>query len=145
MSIEFATIRLRIPAHISLGRLAAKLCRRAASVSSLIALLVFATTSAPAQVNPFGKAGGNLTNEDWAQLNAAKAKVLAEPAAVGTKGSWTNPKSGNSGSIDITKAFNHGDLPCRSVKYVFHLKTQKQQGTYLMNECKTADGSWKFL
>ena len=40
------------------------------------------------------------------QLNAAKAKVLADPAAVGTKGSWTNPKSGHSGTIDITTVLN---------------------------------------
>src|SRR5262245_41583227 len=102
-------------------------------------------TSAVAQINPFGKEGGNLTKEDWEQINAAKAKALTDPAAVGTKESWENPKSGNSGTIDITKEFKRGDLPCRTVKYTLTLKGQKKQRSYVMNECKAPDGRWKFI
>jgi len=112
---------------------------------ALGSLFLGAANPASAQINPFGKEGGNLTKEDWEQINVAKGKALADPAAVGTKEAWKNPKSGNSGTIDITRAFKHGNLPCRTVKYGLTLKGQKKQRSYMMNECKAADGSWKFI
>jgi len=49
------------------------------------------------------------------------------------------------GSLDITKAFKHGDLPCGTVKYTLTLKGQKKERAYMMNECKAPDGNWKFM
>ena len=121
---------------------------RAALWAPLLLGLALAITAAPAlaQINPFGKEGGNLTKDDWAELNAAKAKALADPAAVGTHESWTNAKSGHSGTIAITKAFTHGGLPCRTVKYGLKLKAPSSAPKiFNMNECKAADGSWKYM
>ena len=133
MSSMFASITLR-------------LAGRAAALSLLVALAVFASAlPAAAQINPFGKEGGNLTKEDWTEINAARDKVLAEPAAVGTKRSWSNPKSGNSGTIAIAGIVKHGDMECRSVKYVLHIKAQNRNATLSRKECKTADGTWKYL
>jgi len=99
-----------------------------------------------AQINPFGKEGGNLTKEDWTELNAAKAKALADPASVGTHESWTNAKSGHSGTIDITKAYRKNGLPCRTVNYGLKLKASGSAAKkFVMNECKAPDGSWKFI
>jgi surface antigen len=111
---------------------------------TFLAALLALATSAPAQkqANPYGTAGANLTKEDWTLLNAAKAKVMADPAAVGTEGSWTNPKSGHSGTIKITKAFDRGERRCRTVAYAFDLWAKKTSGTYLVSECKAADGRW---
>jgi len=104
-----------------------------------------ASAPASAQIIPFTFGVGSLTDEDWNELNAANAKLLAGKAAVGTQGHWQNPTSGNSGTLEITGAFKRGDLPCRSVKYVFKLQGQPKPQPYLMNECKVADGSWKFV
>ncbi len=100
---------------------------------------------ARAQVNPFGKAGGNLTAEDWTAINEARSSVLAEPATVGATRSWTNPKSGNSGTISITGTVQRQGMECRAVKYIFNLKAQQRTAVAPMNECKTDDGTWKYL
>ena len=121
---------------------------RAGLMASLLLVLVLVGIAAPvlAQVNPFGKEGGNLTKEDWVELNAAKAKALADPGAVGTHESWANAKSGHSGTIAITKAFTRGGLPCRTVKYGLKLKAPNTAPkTFTMNECKAPDGTWKYI
>ena len=75
--------------------------RNGASVA-LALLLGVSALPAVAQVNPFGKAGGDLSAEDWVAINEARDGTLADPAAVGASRAWTNPKSGNSGTIAIT-------------------------------------------
>lgn len=121
--------------------------RRASALATLaLGLLLAGGAPVLAQINPFGKEGGNLTKEDWTELNAAKAKALADPAAVGTHESWTNAKSGHSGTIDITKEYMRNGLPCRTVNYAFKLKASDSTAkTFVMNECKAPDGSWKFV
>jgi surface antigen len=122
------------------------LAGRAAVVSLLLALSVLAgALPATAQINPFGQAGGNLTREDWAALNTARDKALADPAAVGTQETWSNPRSGNSGAVTITGIVNHAGMDCRAVTYTFHIKVQNRNATHPMRQCKTADGAWKFL
>ena len=113
----------------------------------LVALLsLVGPPTALAQFFPFGRWGrDNLTKEDWDQLYAARDKALADPAAVGTKESWANPQSGDSGTIEIRKAFERNDLTCRNVRYVITRKGQTTNRIYVMNECKDTDGKWKFV
>jgi surface antigen len=117
------------------------------TAGALLALTLWIAALAPpaaAQINPFGRATTGLTSDDWTALNQARAKVMAEPAAVGSTQSWSNPKSGNSGTVSITGIVKHQGQECRAVTYVFHRRAQ-QARTARMNECKTADGTWKFL
>ena len=122
---------------------------RRASALAMLALGLFLAGGAGtvlAQINPFGQEGGNLTKEDWTELNAAKAKAMADPASVGTHESWANAKSGHSGTIDIAKEYMRNGLPCRTVNYGFKFKASDTAAkTFVMNECKAPDGSWKFI
>src|SRR5262249_9754669 len=143
-----AALRFRMGSHMQ-NRIR-RISRRhggARLLASLLLVLGLVAVAAPvlAQINPFGKEGGNLTKEDWAELNAAKAKALADPAAVGTQESWANAKSGHSGTIAITKAFTRGGLPCRTVKYGLKGKASSAPKIFTMNECKAPDGSWKYI
>jgi surface antigen len=107
--------------------------------------LVFASASGWAQISPFGRSSGSLSKEDWAALQAARAEVLAGAAAAGARKTWSNPKSGNSGTIVIIDSLGLDGMDCRSVRYDFSLRTKPRNTTYLVHECKTADGSWKLL
>jgi surface antigen len=111
----------------------------------VLAMLLSASVAAWAQISPFGRTAAGLSKEDWVALHAARDKALEGAAAVGTKQAWSNPKSGNSGTIDIIDTLALDGMDCRSVRYDFSLKMKASNTTYLVHECKTGDGSWKLL
>lgn len=65
----------------------------------------------------------------------------------GTTKSWSNPESGNSGTVTLLDRFASQGRDCRRVKYF--VKPGPSQpasvipATYELTTCRLADGSWK--
>ena len=53
-----------------------------------------------------------LTTADI-ELLTATANRLYEAGQVGVKEAWSNPKSGNSGTVELLETFEREGLPCR--------------------------------
>ncbi|MBV8458343.1 MAG: hypothetical protein JO122_17215 [Acetobacteraceae bacterium] len=117
-------------------------------VFSLIAVgfLVAVPVSGQSQTNPFrsSRIGTGLTNEDRAAMSAAGRQLYDQPTvADGASDQWSNPKSGNNGTITVLQSFEKSGMACRKVRYVIHLAKRTGPRTYTVNWCKTPSGEWK--
>lgn len=85
--------------------------------------------------------GASLDRADMAYYNQTNQRAL-ETAKVGTTSTWSNPDSGNSGSITPTKTVDTGDgRVCREYTQTINIggKSEKAYGT----ACRQSDGSWQ--
>ncbi|MBV9724965.1 MAG: hypothetical protein JO299_07300 [Gammaproteobacteria bacterium] len=70
--------------------------------------------------------------------NAYAALDSTDPAS---KQSWTNPKTGASGSVEVVGQFTASDgIPCKRLRVVNKIKNLEGQGTYTV--CKYKDRGW---
>lgn len=85
---------------------------------------------------------GSLDKDD--QQAAAAAMTRAYAAPVGEVTQWSNPRSGNSGTITTTReGYNTANTYCREFRQTVTAKgkTELAYGT----ACKQADGGWKIV
>jgi len=80
-----------------------------------------------------------FTQEDWDIAKATAKKALNE-GKDGEDFSWSNAKSGNSGTITPVKDTS-GESGCRDLK--IHNTAGTLSGSAQYTFCKQADGSWK--
>ena len=116
---------------------------------TLAASLAFALVPLPASPQAmFGPLGtgivpNSMTHDDLDALAAAGAKLYTpDKVAVGTVERWINPKTGNSGTVKLTREFQQNGMPCRRLEHVITLPREGER-TYTMNRCKTPEGEWK--
>lgn len=87
--------------------------------------------------------GKSLDNADRAAMRRTSQNTL-ETAKAGTTSSWSNPDSGNSGTITPTKTYQapSGEF-CREYQQTVTVggKTEQAYGT----ACRQPDGSWKIV
>jgi hypothetical protein len=113
-------------------------------------LVLGATASWATGMNPFGPSGLPLTAKDFAAM-AAVADPLMEDEAVpiGTSRSWSNPTSGNQGTITLEGRFTYdyqgSKLPCRKLRYHTMIKNYSDPYNLRINRCRTANGDWMLL
>ena len=114
-----------------------------ANVAGLVFLLL--ATGAQAQVTPlFGNAGPFLNRADFDLADAAARKLLEpQPAAIGTVADWTDPASGNSGSLTMGRAYRKHGRDCRSVSWHDAFKAGEKR-TVALDTCRIA-GVWKLM
>jgi surface antigen len=118
------------------------LCRSAALA---VALILAAAAPAVAQVNPFGDSL-DLEAEDIEMMKAAAAQLFTDDSArLGDTRTWSNPASGNAGSVSLVKAFEHQGLPCKRVQHAVKQKGRADNVIYQFARCRTSDGTWKLL
>jgi surface antigen len=88
-----------------------------------------------------GGAIGNALDQRDKQMAAEAAQRAFENSRSGTSTTWTNPDSGNSGSITPTRTYQQGGSYCREYQQTIRVggETQKAYGT----ACRQPDGSWK--
>jgi surface antigen len=68
-------------------------------------------------------------------------RIHGKPA--GTTASWSNPTTGNAGTIKLLKKFSKGNLHCEQVAYTLTTTTKAVEPEhYVLNSCLTPDG-WK--
>lgn len=85
---------------------------------------------------------GSLDAED--QQAASKAMTRAYAIPLGEVTQWSNPKSGNSGTITTTReGYTTANTYCREFRQAVTVKgkTELAYGT----ACKQADGGWKIV
>jgi surface antigen len=98
-----------------------------------------------AQLLPTWETSITLTQQDLDMIRGAVThQVHGKP--VGTTASWTNPASGNSGSIKLIKKLARKNQPCEELEY-----TVRSGGTpvyiehYHFTSCLQPDGVWKIV
>lgn len=99
-----------------------------------------------AQLNPFrsSRVGSGLNSEDFRVMNATAAQLYErESVANGTSDKWSNPKSGNGGTITVLQSFTRSAMACRKLRYDIRLRARSGSRSYTVNWCKTPDGTWK--
>jgi len=109
------------------------------------ALVLAHAGAARAQIiNPFGvKTNANLTSDDYKLGRAAVDRLLAEPPAIGRYEDWSNPASGNKGTLTIVGILTKNNMPCRKVKsYIVYGKKGAAPNTLVLDVCDTSTG-WK--
>ena len=114
-------------------------------------LLVLGTAAASAAgLNPFGSSGLPLTDRDFAAMDKAVTPLLDdETIPIGTSRPWSNPRSGNLGTITLEKRFTYDyqgkTLPCRTLRYHTVIRNYSDPYNLRINRCRVPDGEWMLL
>jgi len=97
-----------------------------------------------AQINPFRGSRNGLRGDDFALMNAAASQLYQQDTvADGATSHWSNPKTGDGGTVTVLHSFERTGMACRRVRYVIRLRGVTGQRVYTLNWCKTASGEWK--
>lgn len=104
--------------------------------------------AAQAQVNPFrsSRVGSGLNQEDLKALGAASQRLYEQDSvANGASDTWSNPKSGNSGTVTVLQSFERQGNTCRKLRYDLRLRKVQGSRSYTLSWCHMPDGSWKVI
>jgi surface antigen len=117
----------------------------------LIGALIFVVNSSHAAgLNPFGATGLPLNQQDYADMKAAGDPLRNdESLPIGTMRAWSNPASGNRGTVTLLERFQYNyqgnKLPCRKLKYHIVLRSHSDPYNLALDFCRIAVGSWKIM
>ncbi len=101
-------------------------------------------TISEAQINPFQSSRTGLRGDDLTLMSAAASQLYQQDTVTnGAEDHWSNPKTGNSGTVTVLQSFEKAGMACRKVRYVIRLRHVTGQRIYTVNWCKTASGEWK--
>jgi hypothetical protein len=100
--------------------------------AATLALLLLTAGSAQAQLL-FGSRLGQAHYE---------GDDMLRNASDGESRPWSNPQTGNSGTIKVLRSYTRGQMPCRDTQVNSQLKDRNV--VYVLPVCQIADGSWKF-
>lgn len=95
--------------------------------------------AASGQMNPLRQL--ELTAGDI-ELVGATADRLYQAGEIGVAASWTNPESGNSGSVQILEIFEREGLPCRRVEHIIKIAKDPAPKRLVLASCRVPDGRW---
>jgi surface antigen len=109
-------------------------------------ILIGVLASLPAQAQLLGRgfeSNITLTRQDLDILReTVTGKIHGQ--GVGATASWTNPASGNYGTIRLVRKFNSGALRCETVRYTLTTTRRNVAAEhYTFDSCLQPDGSWK--
>jgi surface antigen len=99
--------------------------------------------SAAGQMLPTWNTQIVLSKKDLALIHSVVTnQVHGEP--VGTAAHWTNPISGNSGSVRLMKKLTRNDQRCEKIEYIVTSRRPTvYTETYDLTSCLQRDGTWK--
>ena len=117
------------------------------SSSSILALtLSLSIVTSAFAANPFRRSNFELAPNDMEFIEAAGAKLYTDASRnVGDVELWRNDTSGNYGSIELVLVHATRGLPCRRLQHDIKLSASPAPYRFIIDRCKTEDGSWKFL
>jgi surface antigen len=128
-------------------------CRRVRIARALSVLSLLSLSQVPgaalAQINITGRGapGIDLTKEDQEMLMEAGSRLRPEGTPIGKSETWSNPQSGNSGSVTLIerfrKKFQNDDLPCQKVRHDLRNTKEDKSRTYVIDVCRLPSGEWK--
>jgi 17 kDa outer membrane surface antigen len=118
--------------------------RLALPVTALLLGIVAWPAVSNAQINPFRSSRTGLRGDDFTLMTGVASQLYQQDAvADGAASHWTNPKTGDGGTVTVLHSFEKAGMACRSVRYVIRLRGVTGQKIYTVNWCKTASGEWK--
>jgi len=118
--------------------------RLALPVTALLLGIVASPAVSNAQINPFRSSRTLLHGDDWTLMTDSASQLYQQDTvADGAASHWSNPKTGDSGTVTVLHSFEKAGMACRRVRYVIRLRGVTGQKIYTVNWCKTASGEWK--
>ena len=84
--------------------------------------------------------GDSLDRADLAYADRTSQQAL-ETARTGQPMSWSNPDSGNSGTITPTNTYQNAGQPCREYTQTINIGGRQEQAHG--RACRGADGTWR--
>lgn len=113
------------------------------TIMALLALFLIGSPHQPrAELAGFMEVAPRLTKQDI-KLAENAAREEMEGKLPGTVLAWTNPKSGNSGTVRLIANRTWKNNKCRQVVHVFDIKNEeKQRWEFLV--CLMKDNTWKW-
>jgi surface antigen len=109
-------------------------------------VLVLLATSASAQrgaMNPLRQLP--LTREDLAMAGEISTR-LTEEELVGESEEWSNPASGNSGTVTLLELFEQDGYSCRRVGHLVKIKGNADARQIELQTClDPSDDTWKLI
>ena len=119
---------------------------RLLAATVVVMVIVIGGTSFSHAVNPFSGSSFELPESDLELLEPAAQKLyLVETVEVGAVEAWNNTETGNNGTITLTRKHAYKGLPCRRLQHDIRIKTAADPYRFIIDRCKTPDGSWKLL
>ena len=99
--------------------------------------------AAQAQLLPTWETNITLTQQDLDMIhNAVTGQIHGKP--VGTTASWSNPASGNSGTVRLAKKLVQNNQKCEEIEYIVRSGgTPSYSEHYHFTSCLQPDGTWK--
>jgi surface antigen len=108
----------------------------------ILGLSASVTTSVQAQYLPGWESQISLTRQDFDMIDSAlKNRIHGKP--VGTTASWSNPTSGNSGSIKLIKKLVLNRQKCEDLEYTNRSGPPIHIEHLHFTSCLQPDGTWK--
>jgi 17 kDa outer membrane surface antigen len=123
------------------------LCRpsSAAWVATLALLSGFAGSNVSAQAKYGGldkTPAAKFTPDDWQMFYAAVDSIAAADTN-GTTKTWSNPKTGSSGKLELQNSFQASDgRTCKRLRVSNH--AADLDGVTTVNICRSGEGKWLF-
>jgi surface antigen len=117
------------------------------AASYLIAALSILAAAAPAtaQINPFSSSQ-RITHEDLQAIESASAKVYkTDSPQIGAAEPWSNPASGNAGTVTLTQVFEKDGMPCRELRHSILFNGETEPAIFNFSRCRVQNGEWKLL
>jgi hypothetical protein len=111
-----------------------------------MALVLVTLLGEPAQgqlmFGPAWESNITLTQADLDLIHrTVDTEVHGKP--VGTTASWSNPETGNAGTIKLLRKFRKGNLYCEEVGYTLtNIRKSVEPEHYVFDSCLTPEG-WK--
>jgi hypothetical protein len=106
--------------------------------------LLLACRPAEAQLmGPLWETNVTLTRADLDMIRATLAgRIHGRPA--GTSAAWSDPASGNSGTITLLKISERQGQRCEQIEYRNYSRdTWRPADIFVLTSCRQPDGSWK--
>jgi hypothetical protein len=114
-------------------------------IAAVSLLLSFSTQQATAQINPFrGSRYAAISQEDNRLMFGSIDRLnRTEPLHVGQSESWSNPKTGSSGTSTVERIYRSDGMTCHLLRHRIVVQNREPGRTFNINWCQTASGEWK--
>ena len=105
------------------------------------AFIILQASSADAQLLFGSRLGEAHYQGDDIRIIMSISADMMRIAADGEARPWSNPQTGNSGTITVLRSYRRDNLPCRDAEVNSRLK--ERSVVYVLPLCQIDDGSWK--
>ncbi len=82
--------------------------------------------------------------EDLPFVREASAPLF-DATAAGVGGEWSNPQTGNSGTVELHRIFALRGMPCRTFEYTTWTEGHTFMTRVVIDWCKVAEDGWKMV